>query len=330
VSQFNFKGQLVRSSDSSNTALNYSVYTYDAGGLLQTIETTSQAYAYQTRATEKHLWFYKEGKPERMLNIKNNSDTTEVKFVQDEKGNIAEEEWVTKGKLQEKYYYYYNEANQLTDIVRFNEKARRLLPDFLFEYTTTGLLQQMIAVQSGSSNYLIWNYEYNEKGNQTKESYVREYIDSLGNAQRTILNSESMKYEYNDLQIKKTVYNNYDLPYKYEIIKYNELGFLVEREERYIMTMAVTTVKYNYNEKGYIASIASFEGSDILPREESIYQYDDFGNLLEKHVYRNGTFTTEFEMIYNEKSKLLSYVLTRDVSTNFIMILGFKDYEFFN
>ena len=173
-------------------------------------------------------------------------------------------------------------------------------------------------------------YEYNEKGNQTKESYVREYIDSLGNAQRTILNSESMKYEYNDLQIKKTVYNNYDLPYKYEIIKYNELGFLVEREERYIMTMAVTTVKYNYNEKGYIASIASFEGSDTLPREESIYQYDDFGNLLEKHVYRNGTFTTEFEMIYNEKSKLLSYVLTRDVSTNFIMILGFKDYEFFN
>jgi len=51
---------------------------------------------------------------------------------------------------------------------------------------------------------------------------------------------------------------------------------------------------------------------------------------LEKHVYRNGVFITEFEMIYNEKSKLLSYVLTRDVSTNFIMILGFKDYEFFN
>jgi hypothetical protein len=173
-------------------------------------------------------------------------------------------------------------------------------------------------------------YEYDEKGNQTKESYIREYIDSLGNVQRTVLNSESMKYVNYDLQIKKTVYNNYDLPYKYEIIKYNDLGFLVEREERFIMTMAVTTVKYAYNEKGYIASIGSFEGSDTLPREETIYQYDDFGNLLEKQVYRNGVFTTEFEMIYNEKSKLLSYVLTRDVATNFIMILGFKDYVFFN
>lgn len=172
-------------------------------------------------------------------------------------------------------------------------------------------------------------YEYDEKGNQTKESYIREYVDSLGNAQRTVLNSESMKYEYYDLQVKKTVYNNYDLPYKYELIKYNELGYMVEREERLIMTMSVTTIKYTYNDKGYIASISSFEGSNIIPTEETIYLYDDFGNLLEKHQYRNGVFTTEFEMIYNEKSKLLSYVLTRDVATNFIMILGLKDYEFF-
>lgn len=173
-------------------------------------------------------------------------------------------------------------------------------------------------------------YEYDEKGNQTKESYIREYVDSLGNAQRTVLNSESMKYEYYDLQVKKTVYNNYDLPYKYELIKYNELGYLVEREERLIMTMSVTTIKYTYNDKGYIASISSFEGSNTIPTEENLYIYDDFGNLLEKHLYRNGVFTTEFEMIYNDKSKLLSYVLTRDVATNFIMILGLKDYEFFN
>ena len=197
--------------------------------------------------------------------------------------------------------YLYNQKNQLIEHKRGDGKG----------FTSTG-------------------YEYDEKGNQTKESYIREYIDSLGNAQRTVLNSESMKYEYYDLQVKKTVYNNYDLPYKYELIKYNELGYLVEREERLIMTMSVTTIKYTYNDKGYIASISSFEGSNTIPTEENLYIYDDFGNLLEKHLYRNGVFTTEFEMIYNDKSKLLSYVLTRDVATNFIMILGLKDYEFFN
>lgn len=197
--------------------------------------------------------------------------------------------------------YVYNETNQLIEHKRGDGKG----------FTSTG-------------------YAYDEKGNQIKESYIREYVDSLGNAQRTVLNSESMKYEYYDLQVKKTVYNNYDLPYKYELIKYNELGYLVEREERLIMTMSVTTIKYTYNDKGYIASISSFEGANTIPTEENLYLYDDFGNLLEKHLYRNGVFTTEFEMIYNEKSKLLSYVLTRDVATNFIMILGFKDYAFFN
>lgn len=196
--------------------------------------------------------------------------------------------------------YLYNKENRLIEHKRGDGKG----------FTSTG-------------------YEYDEKGNQTKESYIREYVDSLGNAQRTVLNSESMKYEYYDLQVKKTVYNNYDLPYKYEFIKYNELGYLVEREERLIMTMSVTTIKYTYNDKGYIASISSFEGANTIPTEEYLYIYDDFGNLLEKHLYRNGVFTTEFEMIYNEKSKLLSYVLTRDVASNFIMILGLKDYEFF-
>jgi len=38
---------------------------------------------------------------------------------------------------------------------------------------------------------------------------------------------------------------------------------------------------------------------------------------------------TEFEIIYNEKSRLLKYVLTRDVTSNFLMILDFKEYFFY-
>jgi len=180
VSQFNFKGQLTRSSDSSNTTLHVSVYTYDASGQLQIIETISQAYAYQTKEREQHSWYYHEGKPEKMLSVRNSIDTLEVKFTLDENKNVAEEEWFKKGKLQEKYYYYYNESNQLTDIVRYNEKARRLLPDFVFEYNTSGLLQQMISVQTGSSNYLIWKYDYNEKGLKVKESCYNKQKQLLG------------------------------------------------------------------------------------------------------------------------------------------------------
>lgn len=172
-------------------------------------------------------------------------------------------------------------------------------------------------------------FEYDQKGRIIRESNVREYVDSLGAEHRTILNSETMTYEDYGKQTKKTIYNSYDLPYMHEFTYYNDLGYLVERVQRLTMTSTVTKYKYEYNEKGYIASIKVYQLGDEIPSEESVYEYDEHGNLLDKHYYRNGVYTTEIEMIYNAKSKLLTYVLTRDVETNFIMILGFKDYKFF-
>ena len=172
-------------------------------------------------------------------------------------------------------------------------------------------------------------YEYDDQNNIVKESYVREYIDSLGIRQQTILNSESMVYSKYDLQTKKTVFNSYGLPYVDEFFYYNELGYLIEHVQRLIMTSAVLTKKYEYNDKGFISTIKTFQMGTELPIEEIQYFYDVNSNLLEKHFYRNGVFTTEIEMIFNEKSKLLAYVLTHDIATKFIMILGFKDYVFY-
>jgi hypothetical protein len=172
-------------------------------------------------------------------------------------------------------------------------------------------------------------YEYDEKNRIISESFVREYIDSFGVNQRTILNSESMKYEDFEQQTKKTIYNSYGLPYLQEFFYYNELGYLIERVQRIMMTSSTTTYKYDYSNKGLIASIKVFEVDTTSPVEETKFVYDDNGGLLDKHYYRNGVYLTEVEMLYNDKSKLLTYVLTRDVSTNFIMILGFKDYKFY-
>lgn len=172
-------------------------------------------------------------------------------------------------------------------------------------------------------------FEYDQKGRIIRESNVREYMDSLGFLQRTILNSETMTYEDYGQQTKKTIYNSYDLPYMHEFTYYNDLGYLVEREQRLTMTSSVTKYKYEYNEKGFIAAIKVYQLGSEIPFEETLFEYDAHGNLLDKHYHRNGVYTTEIEMIYNDKSKLLTYVLTRDVGTNFIMILGFKDYRFF-
>ena len=58
---------------------------------------------------------------------------------------------------------------QVTDIVRFNLKAQRMLPDYVFEYDDAGKIISAIQVPQGSADYLIWNYFYNSAGLKIKE-----------------------------------------------------------------------------------------------------------------------------------------------------------------
>jgi hypothetical protein len=181
TSQFNGKMQLVRNADSSNSTLNISAYTYDTAGRIAQIDISTTSYVYKQTDTEKHIWMYNDqGCPEKMLRIKNSIDTQVVKFKCDEKGNPIEEEWLNKGKATQVYYYYYDDKNLLTDVVKFNDRARKLLPEYIFEYNETSLLSQMISVQVGSNNYLIWKYQYNEKGLKTKEVCYSKQKELMG------------------------------------------------------------------------------------------------------------------------------------------------------
>lgn len=181
VSQFNTKGQLIRSADSSNTTLNVSTYVYDAAGRLAVVENTSQAYAYKTKETVRHEYKYDTtGFPVSMLRIKNGTDTSFVQFKPDEKGNVGEEHLTGRGKQPQTWYYYYDDKNRLTDVVRYNERAKRLLPDYMYEYNEQSLLTQMISVQSGSSDYVTWRYQYNEQGLKIKESCFSKQKQLMG------------------------------------------------------------------------------------------------------------------------------------------------------
>ena len=93
----------------------------------------------------------------------------QVELVKDEQGLIVEEHWKKKNRTIETYYYYYDANKQLTDIVRYNAKLKKLLPDFQYEYDANGRVSQMIQVSMGSSSYFTWKYTYNEKGLKQKE-----------------------------------------------------------------------------------------------------------------------------------------------------------------
>ena len=170
---FNDRGQLINSVDSAINIKSLSTYTYDANGKIISISNaaTDADSSGDFSQTEIHQYIYKDGKLDRMWRIINKKDSLEVRFGTDEHGNVIEERNFRRGVLADPIYYYYDDRNRLTDIVRFNYKANRLLPDFLFEYDDNDRVIQKITTTSGNNlGYLTWRYLFDEKGLKIKEA----------------------------------------------------------------------------------------------------------------------------------------------------------------
>lgn len=168
-------GRLVQTVDSSTNVLNKTQYTYDASGNISTITTASDDAFMNSHSTEVHQWTYDNNLPKQMLRIKDKADTTFVTFTYDN-NNVAQETWTRKKQKVETYYYYYNARNQLTDIVRFNDRLRKMLPDFLYEYNDDGRVSQMMQVPAGSGNYIVWKYTYNSNGLKQTEMALHRWL----------------------------------------------------------------------------------------------------------------------------------------------------------
>jgi antitoxin component YwqK of YwqJK toxin-antitoxin module len=138
--------------------------------------------------TESHIWIYKNELPEKMWRIINKTDSLEVRFNSDENGNLTEELYFKNNKNTGQLFYYYDQKNRLTDIVRFNTKAKKLLPDFMFEYDEKNqVIQKTTTTSSQNIGYLTWRFLYNEKGLKTKEA--------LFNKEKKMINRIDFTYQ---------------------------------------------------------------------------------------------------------------------------------------
>lgn len=169
VSYFDAQGNLQTSKDSSEEVVTTYSYYFDPQGKLTEVTSISVSADGKSRQKELHKWTYTpDGAPSKMLRIRNESDTTFVKFTIGANNLVEEERSYRKGELVDQVYYYYDEQNRLTDEVRYNRKLKKLVPDFTFEYNDEGFLFQRMTVFN-ATDYLIWRYEYNEKGLRTRD-----------------------------------------------------------------------------------------------------------------------------------------------------------------
>ena len=173
-------GRVVKATDSTNGIVNTTVYSYNAAGQLAEVKFSAGDTLTAVR-TDDHLWQYDaQGRITKMLRIKNGRDTAVVTFKLDEKGNVIEEQEKRRVSSEEPYYYYYDDANRLSDIVRFNKNAGRLLPEAMFEYSDKNQVIQRYTIPPNSDDYLIWRFAYDNRGLKTKEVVFNKQKEQTG------------------------------------------------------------------------------------------------------------------------------------------------------
>lgn len=170
--RFDNQYRLTGITDSSGAIKSSSVYTYNDRNNIISIKTTTTDSLNDFSETKEHQWKYNaSGKPEKMWRIINGKDSTEYRFTVDEKGNTTDEQLYRRGVGLDAVYYYYDDNNRLTDIVRYNKKAKKLLPDFMFEYDEKNrVIQKITVISAVPAEYLYWRYGYDDKGLKTREA----------------------------------------------------------------------------------------------------------------------------------------------------------------
>lgn len=171
TSFFNLQGEVIKTVDSSNSSINTTLYHYDANGRIMQIEFMAQGIGEKNKTSETHDFVYDTASHlQQLVRRKNNRhDSVIVRFKTNQKGQVTEEQESGRNFVGPRIYYNYDKQGRLTDILRYNARAGRLLPDYMFEYDSNNRLSQMMTVLDGSSNYTIWKYFYDDRGLSTKE-----------------------------------------------------------------------------------------------------------------------------------------------------------------
>lgn len=164
VSDYNRDGRVVKTRDETPNTTSITTYEYDEKGNPALVRIVTKGDGENDSITETHEYSYDgEGRLVKMGRKKNDVPVSTIRFVNDENGKVIEENVEGTSTTDKKYFYYYDDKNRLTDVVHFNERAGRLLPDYIYEYNSANQPIQMISTAVGGDNYFIWRYSYNDK-----------------------------------------------------------------------------------------------------------------------------------------------------------------------
>jgi hypothetical protein len=227
------------------------------------------------------------------------------------------------------YVFSFDSLGQLTR--HYETAAGDIVSDTVVRYYTYDGSGNLLSLRINEKRgFMTTYYTYDDKNRVVKEEVWRD-IDTLHSLlapdiERSILwNSETMTYEEYPSQLRRKRYNSYGNQYVENTTYFDSLGYLSSTNDLYTITRDQYTTRYTYANKGWIDRMQVIHNIDSIPLSETAFTYDKYGNLTSKQEYKNGVFTTEYQVIYSGDTGMLSSVLIREVSSNFISIIRFSE-----
>ena len=239
----------------------------------------------------------------------------------------AELESITKSNNI--YVYQFNQNGEL--IKEFKTKDNDTIVS-QYDYDKDGNLSQIR--KSDKYGFHAYHLKYDSLHRLISQEYRRDINKSTNKTNFELeksyyISSEFYRYENTSIGLKKLYYNSKNKIFKTEFFYRDQDGYLLKQDHQLKTGSGRGITTYKYGNKGLLTS--KFTETHIIGKTTTkmVFEYDEFENILAQHHYRNGTYLTEYQIIYNDKTLLLSAILTRDVTLNFITILKFTDYSFF-
>ena len=147
--------------------------------------------------------------------------------------------------------------------------------------------------------------------------------------QSTIVNTEYFQHVNHQNEKELLRCNSEKLPYLNEIRTYNNLGYLSEKKNVFLISGEEFTTKYTYDEQGLLIAKTQNHVNDVLADEEWNYRYDSFGNLIEIKCSKFGQLQKDLQIIFDTKTQLLGSTIVRNVQNNSLLILRFTKYTYY-
>lgn len=194
--------------------------------------------------------------------------------------------------------------------------------------------KKQLELKRSSDGYGFYSYyyEYDNAGNIIEQVYSRDENKGSKNdfqlSKQFVINSESFQYEQlSTRQKKRRFFNDNGMEYKSAIIYYNEYGNISEEESRFIVSGRKSNLSYKYDEFFRLSEKTDYSAVSGENKIVLVFSYDEFGNVLQEKISRNGTLKTTREFIYDKKTFLLDAQLIKDEATQTIHIYKYS-YEF--